>query len=90
MTRVFSRFAFVFVFAGLFFLIPPFTDQSIEFLSGNFFIFSGFFIYMIGCVLTAVSIVKNERSVMSFVNIIGVLIGMAFVGFLMMSTGAAK
>lgn len=88
MSRTFSRAAFFFVFVGLFLLIPPFTSQAIDFLSNNGFIFTGFFLYMIGAVLTAVSVLKKERGVMNFVNIIGVLIGIGFVGILTMSTGS--
>lgn len=88
MSRMFSRIAFFFVFIGLFLLIPPFTSQAIDFLSNNVFIFAGFFLYMIGAVLTAVSVIKKERGVMNFINIIGVLIGVGFIGILSMSSGS--
>lgn len=88
MSRVFSRSAFFFVFVGLFLLVPPFTSQAIDFLSNNVFIFLGFFLYMIGAVLTAISVIKKERGVMNFVNILGVLIGIGFIGILTMSTGS--
>lgn len=86
MNRTFTRIAFFFVYIGLFFFVLPFTGQAIDFLAGNVFIFSGFFIYMIGAVLTAISVVKKERGVMNLVTIMGVLIGIVFIGMLSMTT----
>lgn len=88
MSRTFSRLAFSFVFIGLFFFVLPFTPRAIDSLTGNGFIFAGFFIYMIGAVLTAISVIKKERGIMNFVNIVGVLIGIFFIGLISMTTGA--
>lgn len=85
MSRVFSRTAFFFVFIGLALLIPPFATTTIEFLNSWTFIFIGFFLYMIGACLTAIGVVKKERGTLTVVNLLGVLIGVIFVGMLMMS-----
>lgn len=87
MSRTFSRLAFGFVFIGLYFFVLPFTPRAIDIFAGNGYIIAGFFLYMIGTVLTAISVIKKERGVMNFVNIIGVLIGIFFIGLLSMTTG---
>ncbi|AMA64160.1 MAG: hypothetical protein ACRC0Q_13935 [Kurthia gibsonii] len=87
MSRAFSRASFFFVFVGLFLLVPPFTDQAIDFLSSNVFIFLGFFLYMIGAILTAVSVYKGERNVLVVVNILGILGGIFFIFMLSTALG---
>ncbi|GEK35290.1 hypothetical protein [Kurthia sibirica] len=85
MSRVFSRTAFFFVFIGLGLLVPPFATTTLAFFSSWPVIFIGFFLYMIGACLSAVSIIKKERGTLTVVNLLGVLMGVIFIGMLMMS-----